>query len=101
MKGFVLHGILLAQASPGAPKPELKAPFAREVISDGLLSLRPSKPVATGDFVYIIQHPKGRSKKIRLLHNEVVRVTQDRVQYLTDTLPGSSGSPVCNELWQV
>lgn len=65
------------------------------------LSLRPSKPVTAGDFVYIIQHPGGRPKKIGLLHNEVVSVTADRVQYLTDTLPGSSGSPVCNELWQV
>ncbi|MGK3960053.1 trypsin-like peptidase domain-containing protein [Sorangium sp. So ce118] len=65
------------------------------------LSLRPSKPVSKGDFVYIIQHPGGRPKKIGLLHNEVVDVTQDRVQYLTDTLPGSSGAPVCNELWEV
>ncbi|KYF57867.1 hypothetical protein BE04_20330 [Sorangium cellulosum] len=65
------------------------------------LSLQPSKPVMRGDFVYIIQHPEGRPKKIGLLHNEVVDVNEDRVQYLTDTLPGSSGSPVCNELWQV
>ncbi len=50
------------------------------------LSLRPSKPVRKGDFVYIVQHPQGRPKKIGLLHNEVVNVTQDRVQYLTDTL---------------
>ncbi|WP_437619188.1 trypsin-like peptidase domain-containing protein [Sorangium sp. So ce1151] len=67
----------------------------------GTLSLRPSKPVMKGDFVYIIQHPEGRPKKIGLLHNEVVDVSEDRVQYLTDTLPGSSGSPVCNELWEV
>jgi V8-like Glu-specific endopeptidase len=65
------------------------------------LSLLPSKPVAKGDFVYIVQHPQGRPKKIGLLHNEVVDVSLDRVQYLTDTLPGSSGSPVCNELWEV
>lgn len=66
-----------------------------------VLSLRPSKPVREGDFVYIVQHPGGRPKKIGLLHNEVVSVTHDRVQYLTDTLGGSSGSPVCNEQWQV
>lgn len=63
--------------------------------------LRPSKPVSKGDFVFIVQHPGGRPKKIGLLHNEVVSVTPDRVQYLTDTLPGSSGSPVCNEFWEV
>ncbi|UQA57428.1 trypsin-like peptidase domain-containing protein [Polyangium aurulentum] len=66
-----------------------------------VLDLRPSKPVARGDFVYIVQHPAGQTKKIGLVHNEIVHVTEDRVQYLTDTLPGSSGSPVCNELWQV
>lgn len=66
-----------------------------------LLELRPFKPVSVDDFVYIIQHPESRMKKIGLLHNQVVDVTADRVQYLTDTLPGSSGSPVCNEYWQV
>ena len=65
------------------------------------LSVYPSKPVARGDFAYIIQHPEGRTKKIGLVHNEVVHVTHDRIQYLTDTLPGSSGSPVCNDLWEV
>jgi S1-C subfamily serine protease len=65
------------------------------------LSLRPVKPAMRGDFVYIVQHPQGRLKKIGLLHNEVVNVTHSRVHYLTDTLPGSSGSPVCNEFWQV
>jgi len=65
------------------------------------LDLQPSRPVVVGDYVYIIQHPGGKPKKIGLLHNQVVDVASDRVQYLTDTLPGSSGSPVCNELWQV
>jgi V8-like Glu-specific endopeptidase len=65
------------------------------------LSLRPTKPVSTDDFVYIIQHPKGRSKQIGLIHNQVVNVTADMVHYLTDTLPGSSGSPVCNDRWEV
>lgn len=66
-----------------------------------IAQLRPTKPVMQGDFVYIIQHPEGRPKKIGLLHNQVVDVTRNHVQYLTDTLPGSSGSPVLNEFWQV
>ncbi|MFO0762678.1 MAG: trypsin-like peptidase domain-containing protein [Byssovorax sp.] len=66
-----------------------------------IFSLRPSKPAEKGDFVFIIQHPAGRPKKIGLLHNEVVSADADTVQYLTDTLPGSSGSPVCNEHWEV
>lgn len=63
--------------------------------------LRPSRPVRSDDFVFIIQHPQGRMKQIGLLHNQVVNVTDTHVQYLTDTLPGSSGAPVCNEHWQV
>jgi hypothetical protein len=53
------------------------------------------------DRVYIIQHPQGREKKIGLIHNVVVAVTDDVIQYRTDTEAGSSGSPVFNEQWQV
>lgn len=66
-----------------------------------IFDLRPSRPVRKDDFVFIIQHPQGRMKQIGLLHNQVVNVTDTHVQYLTDTLPGSSGAPVCNEHWQV
>lgn len=61
------------------------------------------QPVATtvNAFVNIIQHPGGGPKKIGLYHNTVAFVGNDRVQYLTDTLPGSSGSPVFNDDWQV
>ncbi|MBU6351013.1 MAG: trypsin-like peptidase domain-containing protein [Chloroflexi bacterium] len=40
-------------------------------------------------------------KQIALYHNLVVYSDGQRVQYLTDTLPGSSGSPVFNSAWQV
>lgn len=53
------------------------------------------------DRVYIIQHPYGGVKKIGMIHNVVVNVTDDLVQYRTDTEGGSSGSPVFNEQWQV
>ena len=53
------------------------------------------------DRVYIIQHPNGGVKKIGMIHNVVVNVTDDLVQYRTDTEAGSSGSPVFNEKWQV
>ncbi len=75
-----------------------KTPFKKEY---PIFNLRPSKPVSVGDFVYIVQHPEGKPKKIGLVHNQVVEVTSDHVQYLTDTLRGSSGSPVCNEFWDV
>ncbi len=49
----------------------------------------------------IIQHPGGRPKEIALYHNFVVFADSDRVQYLTDTEPGSSGSPVFDNQWKV
>lgn len=54
-----------------------------------------------GDRVSIIQHPSGDPKQIALHHNVVTHVDHRLIQYLTDTLPGSSGSPVFNSDWQV
>ena len=53
------------------------------------------------DRVYIIQHPMGREKKIGMIHNVITGVTDEVIQYRTDTDGGSSGSPVFNEQWQV
>jgi V8-like Glu-specific endopeptidase len=53
------------------------------------------------DFVNIIQHPGGEFKQIGMYHNIVTSADAGRVQYLTDTMPGSSGSPVFNSDWDV
>lgn len=57
--------------------------------------------LAVGDPVFIIQHPDGRPKEIGLTRNLVRSVGDARIQYLTDTEGGSSGSPVFNNCWQV
>lgn len=58
----------------------------------------------------IIQHPGGGPKKIALRDNYVLTVVPDSVDplkneislfYGTDTLKGSSGSPVCSDQWYV
>lgn len=64
------------------------------------LTLEPVE-VKKNDFVNIIQHPGGRSKQIALYRNTVMYADNKVVQYLTDTEPGSSGSPVFNSDWQV
>ncbi|GAB2690456.1 hypothetical protein GCM10027037_11860 [Mucilaginibacter koreensis] len=53
------------------------------------------------DFVNIIQHPGGGLKQIGVYRNVVTFVDKDIIQYLTDTEPGSSGSPVFNSDWEV
>ncbi len=57
--------------------------------------------VKADDFVNIIQHPGGDHKQIALYHNTVAYANGAIVQYLTDTLPGSSGCPVFNSAWEV
>ena len=66
----------------------------------GELPLAPAE-IQAGSRVNIVQHPAGRDKKISLLFNLVAYVGNNRVQYLTDTEPGSSGSPVFDEQWNV
>jgi endonuclease G, mitochondrial len=54
-----------------------------------------------GDFVTIVQHPEGHEKQVALRDNRVVDVFDDFLHYATDTEPGSSGSPVFNDQWEV
>lgn len=53
------------------------------------------------EYVSIIQHPAARMKEVALRNNEVTRVKDTVIHYRTDTLPGSSGSPVFNDSWQL
>ena len=57
--------------------------------------------LSMGDRVNIIQHPDGGPKQISFYHNEVQYIDESRIQYLTDTLPGSSGSPVFDKNWNL
>lgn len=66
----------------------------------GVLALDPV-PTQKDAFVNIIQHPAGGAKAIGLYHNTVAYAGEGRVQYLTDTMPGSSGSPVFDSDWRV
>lgn len=67
----------------------------------GVLPLAPAGALKAGTHVNIIQHPGGGPKQLSLLANIVVFVGAGRVQYLTDTLPGSSGSPVFDAEWNI
>ncbi|MFI7015884.1 trypsin-like peptidase domain-containing protein [Streptomyces sp. NPDC050164] len=66
----------------------------------GRLRLVDSPPLV-GERVNIIQHPGGQPKQIAMQSNFVEYVDDTVIQYVTATLPGSSGAPVLTDDWQV
>ena len=77
----------------------------------GYLPLLPlSGKALDGEWVTIAQHPKGEPKQMTIRANRIFEITgeatnlinTDRfIHYRMDTQPGSSGSPVLNDQWQV
>lgn len=63
--------------------------------------LRNPSTVTRNERVNIIQHPKGLPKKVAIHDNKVIRIKDKVVHYHTDTEPGSSGSPVFNNKWDL
>lgn len=63
--------------------------------------LRNPATVTRNEPVNIIQHPDGRPKEVALTNNLVTRVRDTVIRYETDTEPGSSGSPVFNNSWEL
>ncbi|MFC4116813.1 trypsin-like peptidase domain-containing protein [Nonomuraea zeae] len=64
------------------------------------LVLKPER-TKRGDRVNIIQHPGGHYKKISFQNNFVAYADARVIQYTTPTQPGSSGSPVCTNDFEV
>ncbi|MBX3157215.1 MAG: trypsin-like peptidase domain-containing protein [Deltaproteobacteria bacterium] len=49
-----------------------------------------------GERAFIIQHPRGREKRLAFVRNQISDVEARLIHYITDTESGSSGSPVFN-----
>jgi endonuclease G len=49
----------------------------------------------------IVQHPAGRAKEVVVRENKLLYMLPNFAQYCADTEPGSSGSPVFNDQWEV
>lgn len=47
-----------------------------------------------GERAFILQHPRGQKKRLGFVRNTISDVEDGVIRYLTDTQPGSSGSPV-------
>lgn len=57
-----------------------------------------------GDFINVIQHPRGGLKQIAFRENQVIAMPTAQpsfLYYTTDTEPGSSGSPCFNDQWEL
>lgn len=54
-----------------------------------------------GEWLTIIQHPNGDRKQVCVRENKLLKRTDDVLWYSTDTLGGSSGSPVFSNDWYV
>lgn len=59
-----------------------------------VIALEAAPVPRVGDPAFILQHPQNQRKRLGFVRNRITAVTEDRVQYLTDTQPGSSGAPV-------
>jgi endonuclease G, mitochondrial len=89
-----------------APMSDYGVPIERH----GWLPLLPlSGKSVDGEWISIVQHPNGTAKQIAIHASQIIKldpakvpgVTENFIQYTTDTEPGSSGSPVLNDQWQV
>jgi V8-like Glu-specific endopeptidase len=74
--------------------------LAKEGKHRGYLMLS-ARAVVNRERVNIIQHPDGKPMQVVLTQNYVVNTTERRLQYVADTMPGSSGSPVFDRNWRV
>ncbi|WP_257386662.1 DNA/RNA non-specific endonuclease [Tahibacter caeni] len=57
--------------------------------------------VSEGEWLTIVQHPRGERKQLCIRENQLIKRDTDVLWYSTDTLGGSSGSPVFNNDWFV
>lgn len=69
-----------------------------EPLGDQIPTLKLSESVnpIENEAAYIVQHPGGRGKRLGYVRNQVSDFDEHVIHYLTDTEPGSSGSPVFN-----
>lgn len=67
----------------------------------GFIPLNDSPIFRNEQHFNIIQHPDGRRKEVALQDNEIDKLFDNFVLYKADTEPGSSGSPVFDNIWQL
>ena len=66
--------------------------------------LKAAGKIVAGEPINIVQHPKGEMKQVVIRENRLIDSFEGEdlfYQYEADTDPGSSGSPVFNDQWEV
>ncbi|WP_237722499.1 trypsin-like serine peptidase [Singulisphaera acidiphila] len=67
----------------------------------GIVPINNSPDFILSQAVNIIQHPKGGFKQVAIQENELVAVYDNVIRYKSDTEPGSSGSPLFDNFWNL
>ncbi len=67
----------------------------------GFVKLKKRVKYTKNQFLNIVQHPRARRKEVALQENTITNIFSNKIRYTTDTEPGSSGSPVFNNFWDV
>jgi V8-like Glu-specific endopeptidase len=97
------HATLLA-SDPELDYAVLELAEAPKVENRQPLRLTPTQPkLERGARLNIVQHPQGGPLQLAIRNNFYVQPGEHPafLRYQTDTEPGASGSPVCNDAWQV
>ncbi len=68
-------------------------------LADNIPTIKLSEAVepAANAAAFIVQHPAGQRKRVAYVRNQITAIEDRVVQYLSDTQPGSSGSPVLDD----
>jgi hypothetical protein len=67
----------------------------------GHVKLRKTIAYVTNEYLNIIQHPSGNRKQVALQDNTLSNIFTNHIRYTSDTEPGSSGSPVFDNRWDL